>query len=182
MIPCKHYVNGGKYEYLLTPLQRSIVIKHAARLEKDQEFLCPYGMDRLAIRGDFGYENFEYVKIEVFGCSLGAECFPDEQIRQASINLHRLEQHTTLINDNGESNDISNVIENETDVSFFKWLDPEHRQSTNVFYTQSQVIIKKHFMRIFGNEAHVDFIENTGQFDYYKTISKDMPIQDREYL
>ena len=52
-----------------------------------KKFLCPVGLDSLMLRGAFGQNNFDFVRIEVKGCDMGPElCLPDDEIYMRNWN------------------------------------------------------------------------------------------------
>ena len=93
-------------------------------LKSDQNFLCPVGLDSLKIRGDFGADNFDFVKISVIGCDLGQDlCLSDPEIANKTFNLNMLKAFPSLY---GVDEDRSQVIRYTEDSTHFYYFDPSH--------------------------------------------------------
>ena len=63
-------------------------------------FLCPANLESMPLRGNFGSKYFDYVKLKVEGCDLGAECLPDDELQDKTINFVSLSAHPNLLGDN----------------------------------------------------------------------------------
>ena len=93
-------------------------------LQSDQNLLCPVGLESLTIRGDFGADNFDFVKISVIGCDLGPDlCFTDAEIAKKTFNLPMLKAFPSLY---GDEEDRSQVIRYTEDDTHFYYFDPSH--------------------------------------------------------
>ena len=71
-------MQGGPYEHLLTEAQKILLKGTDFQRIKGMSFLCPYNIDSLRIQGSFTSAHYEYVKLELLGCDLGDECFPED--------------------------------------------------------------------------------------------------------
>lgn len=159
------------------------MMKNIDRLKDKMDFLCPFGIDSFEVRGGFGLENFDYVKIGVYGCELQDECLADQQISKQSLNLISLRAQPTLIDEEGASTKGNAVIDYPTDLSYFKMLDPANTQASNFYYTQSEIHIKENIFDVFDLfERRFDFFQEMGRFDNYEVITPGTPVEDREYL
>lgn len=57
------------------------------------KFLCVEDFDEL--KGTFGLEVFQYVKVNVFGCDLGDACAPDSEVDATILNMRTTQNRFT---------------------------------------------------------------------------------------
>ena len=65
-------------------------------------FLCPDGLEKLDLEGDFGAERFSYVSIKILGCDQSALpkkqiCASDEEIAKTTFNLSLLQATPNIL-------------------------------------------------------------------------------------
>ena len=63
-------------------------------------WLCPYGIESLNIRGSFGDDFFEYVRIRLSGCQLGDSCASEEELSEVKMNLAMHYQYPNILSEN----------------------------------------------------------------------------------
>ena len=135
LIDCNLYLHDDKYSRLLNPPQKTLVNDNLTRLlNKKLSFLCPYKMDHMRVQGGYGSQDFDYVKIAVYGCDIGDECMNDEEISKTTINFLSLRALPSLIDDENKKGDQDDVIVYSTDLSYFKFIDPTRSQASNIFF------------------------------------------------
>ena len=73
------------------------------KLEKSKPgvtWLCPHNIESLSIRGSFGSEFFDFVRIRLTGCDLGDACASDEETSQMTLNFVMSYQYPNILSDN----------------------------------------------------------------------------------
>ena len=76
MDSCSKFLKGGPYEHMIVNEKVKEQMSEASAIFKSrggQTYLCPVGLESLKVRGDYGSENFDFVKISLKGCDLGPE-------------------------------------------------------------------------------------------------------------
>lgn len=107
-------------------------------------FLCPTNIDKLVIRGSFGAKNFDYIKIAVEGCLLGDQCISDEELLEKTINFVTVSSVPELL-----GSDPDNVVTYRSDETYFKYIDPQITQHSNIFVMKSNVRLQDKTFDIF---------------------------------
>ena len=86
--------------------------------------------------------------------------------------------HPSLLSD-----DLSNVVTQNVDYSYFKHIDPIINQSTNMFFLKSTISLNDNIFDIFEtDEKNVSLLESAKSQDYYERMDKNIPLEEREYL
>ena len=81
----------------------------------NNKYVCPFGMDSMKVTGHIGSERFDYVKLSLDGCNLGAECFSDLEIVNQDFDFSTIKTWPNLISD-----DIDDVVTSTPDFSYYK--------------------------------------------------------------
>ena len=76
-----------------------LLVESIQKTRQNTNFLCPINYENLVVRGHYGATYFDYVRIFVYGCDLGDECFPNQTIQQRSINYISMKAHPSLLSD-----------------------------------------------------------------------------------
>ena len=87
-------------------------------------YLCPIGVEKMSVQGNFGSESFNYVKIEVEGCDLGeaeGDCMSDDELIFQSVNFVNLRAYPSLLGNNPDE-----IVAYSLDTTYFKMLDPSY--------------------------------------------------------
>lgn len=132
MVDCFEFMPGGKYDHLREESHRELLKNVQLARKSGATFLCPANVDSMPVRGSFSSELFDYVRIKVEGCDLGAECMSDAELMDTSINYISLSSHPNLLNEN-----LDEVVSFKSEVTYFKYIDPLTSQNTNLFFTKS---------------------------------------------
>ena len=111
------------------------------------DFLCPIIPEEFRSRGKFGDPLFDYIQIHVKGCDLGAECLSDEEVKKQGVNFLSLHALPNL-----HEQDAQERVTYVHDTSYFRMIDPQVRQLTNVFISQSTLILDDSVYDIFKEE------------------------------
>ena len=98
------------------------------------------------MRGHYHAEFFNYVGIKVTGCKLGSDCYQDDRLYKHSINFLGVKAHPSL---DAGAESTGDLVAYTPDQTYFKYLDPELRQSTNIFFMQSSIITNDNIFDIF---------------------------------
>ena len=113
----------------------------------------------MVVRGGLGSENFDYVKISVEGCDLGPECLNDSALGSTTVNFLTLKSQPSLLDD-----DVSELVSYNTDLTYFKFIDPTRTQATNLFFMKSHIVTKDNI--IDASEKETPIFEAKSRFDY----------------
>ena len=71
------------------------------------------------MKGEYGDELFEFVKITVEGCELGDKCASDEEIMQQDMTFYTLRSLPNLLTNNRDE-----ILHYYKDNSYYRYLDP----------------------------------------------------------
>lgn len=132
MVDCVEFMSGGKFEYLREESHRELLKNVQLARKSGATFLCPANVNQMPVRGSFSSELFDYVRIKVEGCDLGADCLTDVELMEKSINYISLSTHPNLLNEN-----LDEVVSFRSEVTYFKYIDPLTSQNTNMFFMKS---------------------------------------------
>ena len=98
----------------------------------------------MILQGTYGSETFSYIKLTVTGCDLGADkCVSDNELKDVSINFISLNSNPSLLGDSEE------VVTYSMDYTYYKYIDPQRIQTTNIFFMESVINLKDYIMDIF---------------------------------
>ena len=62
---------------------------------------------------------------------------------------------------------MTNVVSYNTDLTYFKFIDPTRTQATNLFFMKSQIVTKDNIIDIFdASEKETPIFEAKSRFDY----------------
>lgn len=130
LVNCNEYLKGGRLADYDLKAKRFIIDGMNMNRRRDATFLCPYVPEGLKVRGHFSTERFDYVKINIVGCDPAVhDCLPEEEVNGTTVNYVSQIAHPSLLD-----NDIENVVQYNLDYSYFKIIEPEVTQSTNIFF------------------------------------------------
>ena len=101
------------------------------------------------------------------GCDLGADlCFADNKIQQTSVNFLEVKAHPSL---DGDSSGIEDIVIHDIDQSYYKFLAPTLKQSTNIFIMQSKIVTNDHILDVFRTLTKETFLFEKGyKVDYFR--------------
>ena len=74
------------------------------------------------MKGEYGDERFDFVKIIVGGCELGDKCASEEEIMQQSYDFWTLRSLPNLLTNNRDD-----ILYYYRDNSYYRFLDPDLR-------------------------------------------------------
>ena len=78
LVDCKDLLPGGPSG---TTQSNNLSLSIEKLAELGSDFLCPVGLETMSLKGYFGSEQFNYVKLKVEGCDLSEqECMTDEEL------------------------------------------------------------------------------------------------------
>ena len=78
MVDCLSLLEDPEYENF--HISTKLLIQSIQNTRRNKRFLCPVNIETLVVRGHYGAKNFDYVKLAVKGCTLGSECFNDQEL------------------------------------------------------------------------------------------------------
>ena len=137
MVKCSELFPGGKYsEFNNNPQFPYEVFLRDADPEK---FNCPIRLDALPIRGKYGDRKFEFIRILLEGCDLGPdECIQDDNISNQVFNFLQVSTQPNIL-----TRHVEQEVHYSTDERNFFYLDPTHRQSTNIYFMENTIRLKE---------------------------------------
>ena len=125
------------------------LLESVALERQGRQYWCPIYPERFTVRGHYHADHFDYVSVNVVGCALGDECYDDSQLYRHSINFLGIKAHPQL-DGSGAIND--ELIVYTPDQTYFKYLDPEISQFTNIFFMESTVITNDNIFDVFKKD------------------------------
>ena len=161
MVDCREYQEGGEYENFDLRHKKTLIDNINMTRKTDSTFLCPYlpNDSSMTIQGHFGSEYFQYVKLKIEGCDLGNECFTDEELYEKTVNFISLRSHPNLL---GE--ELDEVVSFQNDFTYFKFIDPEVTQSTNMYFSKNLMSLNDNMFDVFEiDEKTVELYEVIGR-------------------
>ena len=81
------------------------------------------------------------------GCDLGAECLDDAELGHTALNFVSLETYPNLL-----GSDLSDIVNFNTDLSYFKNIIPHTTQAANLFIMKSELMLQDNIYDIFDTE------------------------------
>ena len=132
-------------------------------------------MSKLVLRGSFGAENFDYVKIGISGCDLGDECLSEDELMQINFNFIGLNALPELLGD-----DPDNFVTYLADTNYVRFIDPLMTQKTNYFFMKSVVSLEDNVYDVvdmLGKD--VEIFELSSHYEYPQRIPSSTPLADR---
>jgi len=100
----------------------------------------------MIVRGYYGSEPFEYVKLQVTGCVLGDECASESEIRGKSFNFINLQVQPAFLEREEDQN-----YRISGDTTYLKYLDPAVTQASNIWLKQSKISVNENVFDILKN-------------------------------
>ena len=71
----------------------------------------------------------------------------------------------------------------KADYSYYKFIDPQLVQMTNIFFMDSEIILNDNLFDIFDiHEYSVSIFESNKRIDYYERANSSLRVEDREYF
>ena len=101
------------------------------------EWLCPSGLENLDVRGSWGDNYFDYVRIRLYGCDQGNDCASTKELSNETFNIALLKAIPNLL---GE--DKQETILYETSKSMFFYTEPKLHQMTNIYLMESSISLE----------------------------------------
>jgi hypothetical protein len=176
MVDCASLKEDPNYEQM--HISTKLLVESISNTKKGTKFWCPKNLESLIVRGHYGAKYFDYARIVVKGCDLGQECYDDQKLMNQSINYIGMRAHPSLLSD-----DKNEVISYTPDQTFFKYLDPNNSQQTNIYMMESTITMKDNIFDIFDtSETEVPLFEEASRVDYYKRYPDNVKFADREYF
>ena len=103
--------------------------------------MCPVDIESLILLGSFDStsDNFQFVKISIKGCNLGADlCASDKEVYQGKINLAILNTIPNIL-----GRDDTEFIRYQQNLSHYNYLDTAYRQITNIFFQNTGIHVQE---------------------------------------
>ena len=131
----------------------------------------------MKLEGNFGSDVFNYIEIKAVNCNRD-DCMPLDELMNQSINFISLKSYPSLLKQNNSHDDDHNnagegeVIEYCEDFSYFKYIEPFIKQSSNIFFQKSKILLKDNIMDVFDwHEDEVVLFEPAKREDYHKSFT-----------
>ena len=138
MVSCSQLMEGGMY-YQRTN-NKAFRVDNLLKGRKDSAFLCPVELDSLELQGNFGADNFNFVKMRLHGCdnsNIDVECASDLEVSQTTFNFAMLSAIPNIL-----AADHTEIVSYSADLTHFYYLDPTHALDVNVFFLESTINLK----------------------------------------
>lgn len=130
------------------------------------------------MRGSFGTENFDYIKIGILGCDLGEACAPEEDLYDISFNFVDLKAIPDLLSD-GTAAYFQFILNS----GVYHFLNPDMEISENILFTQSTVAVEDNIYDLLeALSEEYTFYEVTKSERVQKRQRMSKPLSEREFV
>ncbi len=86
--------------------------------------------------------------------------------------------HPSLLADDKDT-----VVSYTPDTTYFKYLDPQISQQTNIYLMESTISMKDNILDIFdASETEVPLFEEASKVDYHYRFKDDHPLDTKNYF